>query len=511
MPDPHLPFQELFAGMAADAARKVSAETGLPGRVLASSQQDLLRSLTGLAAWPLTAALRVFPARPGPSGNMAYREFVSRMLDGGLGGFFSEFPVLSRLVAVCIDDWIAAAREFSSRLRKDRPALVRVFGGGAAAAIADLDVSLSDRHGGRSVIGVTFTSGLKLIYKPRDMAMERVWFELLDWVNSHGAPADQRVLRILERSGYGWEEFVPAEPCRNRAGARDFFVRAGALQSLLYVLNATDAHMGNLIACGPRPVLVDAECLLQPARRNTAEQNNDEAALRDLLQTGLLPRPKVIEIDPFDLSGLAGHGGQPTDYRVPVWTAGSLAFAQGVLLPQSNLPVYNGVPLELRAHRDEFLQGFGEMHAYLQDRRRELLARGGPLRPMFTCTSRVLLHTTRFYMALLSRSLRPSFLRDGALRSAMLRGILANQQPAIERLIVEAEAAAIESLNIPYFTAPLGGRSLATSGRLLFPSYFDASGPEITEARLTAIGEHTRKHQVSVLRILFAMSALPAT
>jgi hypothetical protein len=110
-------------------------------------------------------------------------------------------------------------------------------------------------------------------------------------------------------------------------------------------------------------------------------------------------------------------------------------------------------------------------------------------------------------MALLSRSLRPRFLRDARLRSSMIYEALANEQPGIERPIVAEEAAAIESLNIPHFMTP-GGRSLATRGRLLLPSYFDVGGPEVARARLAALGEGVRKHHVSMLRILFAMSSL---
>jgi len=430
------------------------------------------------------------------------------MLDGGLDRFFVEFPALSRITAVCIADWIAAGREFAFRLGKDRPALVRTFGDGAKADLASLDLSLSDRHGGRTVIGVTFVSGLRLIYKTRDMALERSWFELLDWINAHNAPADQRVVKILELHGYGWEEFVPAEPCSSRGSAREFFIRAGALQCLLYVLNATDMHMGNLIACGPWPVLVDAECLLQPVRRSSsAVQGNDAQVVEDLLQSGLLPRPKVLEIERFDLSGLAGDGGQPTDYRVPIWGTDSLDLAAGVLLPQKNRPILNGRPVELQSHRDEFLQGFVEMHAYIQHRRHQLLAPGGPLRQLFACPSRVLLHTTRYYMALMSRSLRPRFLRDVRLRSSMLHETLAKQGAGIDWPIVAEEAAAIESLNIPYFKAPRG-RSLATRDRILFPAYFDAGGPEVAKARLASLSDGVREHHLSMLRVIFAMYSL---
>ena len=36
------------------------------------------------------------------------------------------------------------------------------------------------------------------------------------------------------------------------------------LQCVLYALDSTDCHMGNLIACSEHPVFVDLETLFQP-------------------------------------------------------------------------------------------------------------------------------------------------------------------------------------------------------------------------------------------------------
>ena len=314
-----------------------------------------LELLSQICSGPLLAAFTIFrdgdARRFQSSGDEIYRDFCARLESEGLAEFFREFPELLRLVNLCIGDWREAHREFLVRLEADFP----------NEKIANLEPSLSDRHGGRTVLGVTFASGLKLAYKPRDMALERCYFELLDWLNTQGAPVDQRVLHISERRGYGWAEWVESEPCGNENEVRDYFTRAGALQCLFYVLHATDAHMGNVLAAGGYPVLVDAECLLQP-RRFESDAGAEQETLEDLLSAGFLPRPKFARGGAADLSGLGGDGGESTEFRVPVWSAVntdamSLRFAPGILLAQKNIPVLGGTRAEVRNYSAEFLAG----------------------------------------------------------------------------------------------------------------------------------------------------------
>src|ERR1051326_7324695 len=66
-----------------------------------------------------------------------------------------------------------------------------------------------DRHrGGRCVMIATFSSCCKLVYKPKSMAVDEHFQELLHWINERGTHPALRPLKVLNRGGYGWAEFV---------------------------------------------------------------------------------------------------------------------------------------------------------------------------------------------------------------------------------------------------------------------------------------------------------------
>lgn len=360
-------------------------------------------------------------------------------------------------------------------------------------------------------MGVTFASGLKLAYKPRDMALERSYFGLLDWLNTQGAPVDQQVLRVVEGPGYGWAEWVEHEPCQDEED-RHYFTRAGALQCLFYVLHATDAHMGNVLAAGAYPVMVDAECLLQP-RRLAGENDPEQEALEDLLSPAFLPRPKIVRGGATDFSGLGGDSGEPTEFRVPVWRevntdAMSLSFAPGILLSQKHIPVLDGARAEMRNYSTEFLAGFEKMYRFLVDQRPQLLASGGPLEPMFSSRTRVLLRSTREYVSILNRSLHPRYLRDAKRRAEMLREWVGRDPLDLKPQVLDKEAEALGSLNVPYFAAAVNEVTLQVEGSVSMPGYFHISGREMVTARLQEMDDASLQRQLDLLRTLLTLSAL---
>jgi type 2 lantibiotic biosynthesis protein LanM len=464
---------------------------------------ELLSQICGA---PLLAAFTIFrdgdARRFRASSDEIYRDFCGLLQRGALAGFFLEYPELARLVDLCNGDWRDAHREFMVRVAAD-------FG---EEKVVNIKPSLSDRHGGRTVMGVTFASGRKLAYKPRDMALERGYFGLLDWLNAQGAPVEQRVLQIVERAGYGWAEWVEHEPCRDENEVRDYFTRAGGLQCLLYVLHATDAHMGNVLAAGGYPVLVDAECLLQP-RRLGDEGDAEEEALEDVLSAGFLPRPKVGRGGAADFSGLGGDGGEGTEFRVPVWSAVntdamSLRFVPGILLSQNNAPVVDGARAEVRNYSAEFLAGFEKMYRFVVDRRARLLEREGPLEAMFSEGARVLLRSTREYVAILNGSLHPRFLRDGKRRAEMLREWVGRDALGLSAEILDHEAAALGDLNIPYFRAAVGQTTLQAEGDVSLRNYFHFAGREMVAGRLREMSEANLQGLLGSLKSVLTLLSL---
>jgi type 2 lantibiotic biosynthesis protein LanM len=464
-----------------------------------------LELLSQICSGPLLAAFTIFrdgdARRFGASGDEIYRDFCGLLRGDGLAAFFVEYPELARLADLCSSDWRDAHRELLLRADAD-------FG---EEKVVNLERSLSDRHGGRTVMGVTFASGRKRAYKPRDMGLEGCYFRLLDWLNTQGAPIEQRVVGIVERAGYGWAEWVEHEPCRDESEVRDYFTRAGALQCLFYVLHATDAHMGNVLAARGYPVLVDAECLLQP-RRFGDEGDAEQEALEELLSAGFLPRPKIGR-GSADFSGLGGDGGEGTEFRVPMWSAVntnamSLRFVPGVLLSQNNAPIVAGARAEVRNYSAEFLAGFEGMYRFVVDRRARLLEREGPLEAMFSAQARVLLRSTREYVAILNRSLHPRYLRDGARRVEMLREWVRRDSLELSAEILDQEATALGNLNIPYFSAAAGEVALRADGGVSRPEYFDVAGREMVAGRVREMSEANLQGLLGSLKSLLTLLSL---
>jgi len=515
-----LPFEDAFADRISHASAALFSKPVVTPGAIHSAQQPLMELLCGICARPLLAAFRV--ARDADArrflaaSDSMYRNFIQHLREGGLQELFHELPELGRLVELCVEDWEAAMEEFLLHLDADREHMIEMFGHGAAGEIVGLDTGLSDRHAGRAVIRVTFASGLSVIYKPRDMTLERSYFELLKWLNENGAPIDHRVVKILQRPSYGWAECVHAAPCRNEQEVHDFFRRAGSLHCLLYVLHATDAHMGNVLAVGAHPVLVDAECLMQPRRfgiSTNSEGVPDEDEPEDLLASALLPRPRVTRAEGPDFSGLGGNAGQPTDFRVPLWRNAnrddlSLRFVSGELTPQENLPVLEGQQLRVEDHPTEFLEGFGGMHRFLELRRDSLLQRDGPLAPLLTAKPRVLLRSTRFYTARMNRSLHPRYLRDTSARLQFLRAAAETDDLGLTPQLAAGEAQEMMMLNVPYFSAHNDDLELEAKTSVRHRGYFSLTGRQVVEERLRSLGESNLIRHTELLRSLFLLSTL---
>src|SRR5207302_77510 len=191
--------------------------------------------------------------------------------------FFREYPVLARQIVNCLDHWLSASLEFVERWCADWPAIRSSFSPGAdPGPLVGIQADAGDSHrGGRSVLIARCRSGLQVVYKPKSLAVDQHFQELLGWLNERGASPAFRQLKILDRGSYGWEEFVAAASCSSAAELERFYLRQGGYLALLYALAAADFHYENLIAVGEHPVLIDLEVLLQPHMLDAAAEPAD--------------------------------------------------------------------------------------------------------------------------------------------------------------------------------------------------------------------------------------------
>ena len=401
-----------------------------------------------------------------------YRAFVEGLLrDGGLS-LFATYPVLGRLVATSVMSWVECSAELLRRLSADAAELSRRFANGQALGqVATLKTSLSDPHrGGRTVAVMGFTSGVQLLYKPKDLALEQAFQGLLQWCNEHLQDLPFKLIPVFERTDYGWVEFVEHQPCANAAAVQRFYQRSGMLLCLLHALRATDCHCENLIACGEHPVLVDMEALMHPETKSIEESQPTQTApesaqlmlFNSVLRTGMLPvwRFSADKRFAYDFSGLAGCHPQDAVQQRPVWCdvntdrmgLRSMPAAQA---PCGNIPTLAGVSLPPNDHVPNICLGFERMYRLLQTQMPTLLGRASPLNALRNRHVRFLFRETQLYGDMLKRLRSPQHLRDGLAFSVELDQLsraflVANDKPELWPLL-GAELRALERLDVPVF------------------------------------------------------------
>ncbi len=386
--------------------------------------------------------------------------FAAHMQAEGWAALLDRLPSLEALLSRIVELETEAAEVMLSRAAADVEQLARRFGAEHdAGGLTGASLGLSDPHNGRrTVAALAFAGGMRVIYKPRPVAMEQGLCSILDWMRRRAGLDLPRGPEVLERDGYGWCELVQSNPCAHREEVGRYFWRLGALAAVLASLAATDCHADNFIARGSDPILVDAETLLHPRLLASPDFS--------VLETEIIP------------SQVQGPGGQLIDY------AGFDALACDRGAPP-NLPEWAGRSHRLRDHRPAFEQGLDATRDALRGLGSELTGADGPVRAMSDRQARVVLRPTSVYAALLAHTISASALgsRDGGL-ARVERELVRYQDPGLAsnvwNAVRRAEIDALTRGDIPYFLADTTTGDLHTvDGGLLGAGALDPVLPEL--------------------------------
>jgi type 2 lantibiotic biosynthesis protein LanM len=445
-----------------------------------------------------------------------FQGFVQRLSQREvLLSLLEEYPVQARQLVLKLEQWVAASLEFLDRLCADWHELRAVFSPeDDPGMLLEVKSDASDHHrGGRSVLLLTFASGLRLVYKPKSLAIDHHFQELLLWLNGHGAEPPFQPLTILDRGPYGWSAFVTERECASEAEVQRFYERQGAYLALLYALEATDLHCENLIAAGEHPMLVDLEALFQPRVLLDQVWGTGEPAFEALqhsvARVGLLPfriwgSDEAVGVN---LSGLGGEDGQLTPHTGPHWEgAGTdqmrLGRARREIPVSQNRPRLHGQHVDALTHQDRILGGFTRMYRLLIEYREALLA---DILPRFAQDAiRFIARPTEMYARFLNDSFRPELLRDALERERHFDRLWVGieWQPALARLI-PAERADLLNGDVPLFTTRPASRDLITSQCEVIPAFFQKSSLDLVRKRLRQFDGDDLALQVAIIKASF--------
>ncbi|MCB9688018.1 MAG: type 2 lantipeptide synthetase LanM [Alphaproteobacteria bacterium] len=475
---------------------------------------DTLNLLCRPMVLELTVA-RLQGALTGDTPRERFERFVERFRDAeAVTTLFEEWPVLARVLTVTIEQAVDARLEAMARLSSDRALIAGLPGGPAVDDPLVAAHEAGDPHrGGRVVLVLAFSSGARLVYKPKSLAVDLHLQELLGWLGDRGFAPGFRPWPTLDRGDYGWQAFLANEPCEDEAAVGRYYRRTGGLLAVLHVLAGTDVHFENLVAVGEHPALIDAETLFHPgllgdgADPGTALVNADLAA--SVLGVGLLPERTHIPGGQasVDLSGLGASGDQVSPQEVTFWQDAGL---DTMRLARRRMPMPEGEhapKLGDRAvgyaeHADQVVAGFLDMARLISELRAELLAENGPLAAFSADPVRVILRPTQRYAVAWRDSTHPDLLRDALDRDRYLDRLWrdATLRPELAP-VVHSEQAALQWGDIPVFVTTPASRDLMSGDGETFVDFLPRAGMDVVRARLAAFDE------AAVLRQLWYVSA----
>lgn len=533
-----LPFEDILVPFV-DLARKKLIECAdtnchlISEKAYAQLERSLLVQLAGLCVSPLELEFSIFRSLHNSALTLAiaqlqedsyrlhYTEFVNSLLKDGLQSFFQEYSVLARLVATAVDFWVDTVAEFLSRLATDWNKIQTTFQeNNELGQVVSVETALSDPHNcGRSVIIIQFASNKKLVYKPKNLGLEKAYYDFLAWINHHRINLPFKLLKIIDCSTHGWMEFVEALPCENEEAVKNFYQRAGMLLCIVYALRGTDCHCENLIASGDQPVLVDLETLLH--HRTWASKDDAKAheianeRLQDSVAgTALLPGWQLVPYEQheglkIDLSGFGGYGEQEVPYRALKWKhintdSMTVAYEEVKMLPKQNQPFGEGIEISLKNYTEELIDGFRQMYQFLSQRKEVLLAADSPLTVFARKKVRLVLRNTSVYFSILQKSLDHKYLRDGVEHSIELdvlsRAFLSSEKKHPFWGILTAEKQAIEQLDIPYFTAYSDSEAIAINSKQKIEEFLNRPSYDDVISRIRQLDDADLEQQISIIR-----------
>lgn len=498
-------------------------------RVLAETHADLpfdpetigavlFTGLPGLFMMLLsrTLALEVNVARlegllEGDTPEQRFNHFIERLREPETAlAIFREYPVMARQFVIHMNNWLRFHLEFLQHLAADWADVRATFCPDQnPGELVQLDGSVGDSHrGGRSVLIAKFRSGFQVVYKPKSLAVDRHFQQLLNWLNERGDHAPFRIASVLDRGTYGWTEFIEARGCASTHELKRFYERQGGYLALLYALEATDFHFENLIAAGEDPVLIDLESLFHPhAEGLDATQTGGLVGVSmtySVLRVGLLPQRILFNLkdEGIEMSGLGGAPGQLTPTGVPFWektgTDEMHLTRKRLTMPGGqNRPSLNGGDVNPLDFNGEISKGFSSIYKLLIRHREELLAEDGPLARFASDEVRFIVRPTRVYALLLHESFHPDLLRNGLDRDRFFDRLWLGieERPYLVK-VIPAEQQDLQEGDIPMFTTRPDSRCIWTSRGEEIADFLNETGLSLVRRRAQQLGEDDLKRQL---------------
>lgn len=384
--------------------------------------------------------------------------------DEYLKNIYAIYPELIRSLDTLIKYRINFVNDVIKNTEKDLKKINKIFG--APGPILQILMGKGDSHNrGKMVCKVIFKNKV-LIYKPRRLEMEKVYYDLLKWLNHNNIPyfIDLKACRSISFDDHGWMEYIEFKECENTEQVKKFYMRVGELLCLLYVLNGKDMHYENIIANVEYPMIIDLETLLHTeivvshnmekllSTRMSQEINNSVNSVA-ILPTYIIGKDRM---DAIDIGGVGFTKPQKTPFKnLVIKNYGTdevrLEYDYGMIYPGYNNPSVKGEDIDIKKFDYEIQFGFFVLYKWIMEHKEVFIDKVVDVAA--DKMVRNVLKPTNVYSRILNISYHPDLLHNSYDRLAFLCLVRYQQKTVTEKDIftLQEEVQNLYDGDIPFF------------------------------------------------------------
>ena len=425
------------------------------------------------------------------------------------------YPELVRLLGLCVLNFSNYLNEIIKNTEKSIESIGNAFGD--LGSLLRLEFGMGDSHnGGKSVVMMTFESN-KVVYKPRNMQLEKAYCELLSWLNAQDISDfyHLKAFKVLCGANSGYMEYIENAPCDDEEDVHRFYRRIGQLLCVLYTLRGCDFHYENLIAQKDHPILIDLETILG---NSLFEWDNAKSPVEQVrafinesvLKTALLPskiinrkNKKFIDIGgvsfsesqefPFSSSVIENIDGEQVKVINRFTKASS----------SNNNPILQGKTISASNYISEIKHGFSIMYTWIKDNKENYINTTAKI--FGKCSYRTILKSTNFYFQLLKTSYHPDLLQSSIDRFIFLHrvGIPTDSIDTVQAQVGAEEIKQLYNGDIPYFTALPGKNSICVPQRKKSIKYYTYSANDSIKRCVSALSNLDLSYQSFLIEASF--------
>ena len=365
----------------------------------------------------------------------------------------NQYPVLAQLIYNCINNKINNYITALNRIISDKDDIEKILGL-KLNKITNIEEMGDAHNGGSVVLKFTDSSNKSIIYKPRSLSIDVEFQNILQWFNINNINHKFKIMKIINKENYGWQEFIVHKSCKDTNELNKFFERQGQYLAIFHMLNSTDFHYENIIANGENPFYIDLESVLQPVTNlklnNTFKMNKCETILNEsVLRTCLLPLLSKTNLFSFDVSGFSARQNNLIQKYVIINKKTDIMkmHKQFVNISNNNhIPQIGNQNYYPEDNITSIINGFKNCYNIILKHKNNITTNLIP--NLKKCRVRVIMRNTAAYSKFLDASLHPKYLTSSTKRDNLF--MLLTTSKAFDA-ISHFEIESLINHDIPYF------------------------------------------------------------